>query len=821
MESDDAPSGSRANRRSSTASDLFPDYEDVVEIGRGGMGVVYKARHKSNGHPVVLKTMIGSEDRQLKRFRREAEALAQIKHRNIVSIKTVGQIAGCHYFAMEYVEGESLADRVSASLSHAGHPPDHEWSVRIFEALASGLALCHEKGIVHRDVKPDNIVIGYDERPVLVDFGLVKRLDPGLSESVQKLTETGQMLGTPGFLPPEQLEVKGEYGRIGPASDVWSLGATLYYCLCGEQPFGKMPFSAWCFAMLENPLPPAHTLNPTVPLWLSELCQECLDRNPRKRPTMKALKKRLGRPVAEVREGWGRTALSSFLLVLILAFLIHLLTMDHSRPVLELDKSALVSVGPKPAVLVGRVVDRNPYWVEIQKKRFKVEDSGRFEVPITGLSEGAHTLSVRAGDRAGNMSEWQSVAVRVDQTAPTLTFQSKDFRDGYLKLDGLLSEDNCSLKINGQDVEVIARQFRLDIPLSGLTKEITVDIRDSVGLRTVSEAENIFVIRNTGTRLKSLRQAFLKAPLGATLLLFPGVHSCPPLLTRNVEIIGLGEPEEVILRVDRGLTINHGLSVIFRRLTVKSDKRGVDAVIQVREAALSIYNSIITCEGERMIFATSGLQGGGRAVLRTFNTKFHRKYGACVVLENSTLSAEDCQFVDDGAALRSSREFGRASIELRKNSEGRLRRCLINKSRDLGVFVHQSSGFFDDCEFNGSIAEGVLAMDQGKLVFNDCRFTRNNYSGAALTQGCVATFRRCRLDYNGQTSGPNYRRAGLAVLEKSEVDISNSELRGNLGAGVLLERSTANVYRCEMEGNGDGPIRATQSKLTRRENGEN
>ncbi|MDF1665026.1 MAG: protein kinase, partial [Planctomycetota bacterium] len=105
-------------------SGQFPGYRDVVEIGRGGMGVVYKARDITNGHVVVLKTMIGGEESQFKRFRREVEALAQLKHRNIVSIKTVGQIKSDHYFTMEYVEGETLRDRILAS-RNSGGPPDH------------------------------------------------------------------------------------------------------------------------------------------------------------------------------------------------------------------------------------------------------------------------------------------------------------------------------------------------------------------------------------------------------------------------------------------------------------------------------------------------------------------------------------------------------------------------------------------------------------------------------------------------------------------------------------------------------------------------
>ncbi|MDF1663809.1 MAG: protein kinase, partial [Planctomycetota bacterium] len=680
---------------------------------------------------------------------------------------------------------------------------------------ATGLALCHEKGIVHRDVKPNNIVIGYDERPVLVDFGLAKRMDPGAEKSVQQLTETGQMLGTPGFMPPEQLEVKGDYGRIGPPSDVWSLGATLYYCLCGQQPFGKLPFNAWCFAMTGSTPTPAHELDKSVPRWLSDLCQECLGRNPGDRPTMKALAKRLDKLHAQRQFNWRRSIPLLVLVGLAIALLAFLDVMDRAAPLLELEKSKFISTEAGALIVAGKVVDRNPYWVEIQKKRYPVDELGHFELPLTGLSEGEHTLSVRASDRSGNLSQLQSIVVLVDRAAPTLTFQSKDVRDGVLKLDGLLSEDNCRLKINGQEVEVIARQFRFDIRVSGLTEDITVDIIDQVGHRTVSQAENIFVIRHSGTRMKSLRQALDTAPIGATLLLFPGVHHCPPRLSRNVEIVGLGAPETVILQLDRGLIISEGLSVSLKSLTVKSDKHGMKTVIEVREAALSIANSIVSCEGERMILASSGSQGRARAVLRMTNTKFKRRFGACLVLENSKLIAEDCQFSDLGPSLRVPKVFGSASVELRTNSEGHFRRCVVNSSRDRGVFIQQSSGFFDDCEFKANYCEGVCAIDRAKLVFKGCRFLGNNYSGVSLGNRCVGSFRNCQLDVNGQTSGTGRRRCGLAIHDESGVDVRNSQFVGNLGAGILVVKSSVNVYRCKMIKNGKGAIVNRGGAVTR------
>ncbi|MDF1667792.1 MAG: protein kinase, partial [Planctomycetota bacterium] len=145
-ESSIQPSDSGSN---STLSSVFPEYDDIVPLGRGGMGVVFKARHKTNGHFVVIKTMLKSgDDRQVQRFQREAEVLAELKHHNIVSIKNVGQSSGECYFAMEYIEGQNLRHIVAETLRESGQVPDIERTIGIILAIAKGLAVCHEKGIV-------------------------------------------------------------------------------------------------------------------------------------------------------------------------------------------------------------------------------------------------------------------------------------------------------------------------------------------------------------------------------------------------------------------------------------------------------------------------------------------------------------------------------------------------------------------------------------------------------------------------------------------------------------------------------------------------
>jgi len=199
-------------------------------LGRGGMGIVYKARQKTLDRLVAIKVLAGERrnDPQFEaRFSREARTLAKLSHPNIVAAIDVGESEGFYYFAMEFVDGESLKD----VLIRDGKLPEKR-ALEITRAMASALEHAHEQNIVHRDIKPGNIMIeGSSGDPVILDFGLA-RADEG---EFQTLTRTGDVFGTPAYMSPEQ--VLGEARRIDRRSDIYSLGATLYECLTARRPF--------------------------------------------------------------------------------------------------------------------------------------------------------------------------------------------------------------------------------------------------------------------------------------------------------------------------------------------------------------------------------------------------------------------------------------------------------------------------------------------------------------------------------------------------------------------------------------------------------
>jgi tetratricopeptide (TPR) repeat protein len=317
-----------------------PGYEVLQELGRGGMGVVYKARQTALKRLVALK-VVGSGSwagpEELARFRAEAEAVAHLHHPNIVQIYEIGEHEGRPFFSLEYVDGGSLADRLD------GTPSPPRASAELVRTLALAMHAAHERGIVHRDLKPANILLEFsrdpsgsalpkgsrlnDVLPKIADFGLAKRLGGD-----SHLTHTGTIVGTPSYMAPEQ--AGGQVRAIGPAADVYALGAILYELLTGWPPFnGATALETLQQVQSQTPVAPTR-LQPKVPRDLETICLKCLEKEPHKRyATARVLADDLGHflagepIVARPASVWERTrkwakrrpALAGLVLVLVVA----------------------------------------------------------------------------------------------------------------------------------------------------------------------------------------------------------------------------------------------------------------------------------------------------------------------------------------------------------------------------------------------------------------------------------------------------------------------------------------------------------------------
>jgi serine/threonine protein kinase len=305
----------------------FGDYELLEEIARGGMGVVYKARQTSLKRIVAVK-MIRSgalaDETEVARFRTEAQAAAQLQHPNIVAIHEIGEHAGRHYFSMDFVDGKNLAQIA------AGRPVAPRKAAEWLKAMAGALQFAHQHGVLHRDLKPQNIMVDAEGLPRVTDFGLAKNI-----AGDSTLTQTGAVMGSPSYMSPEQ--ARGRNDLVGPASDVYALGAILYEMLTGRPPFrGKSPLETLSEVVNDEPRPP-RSWNPNAPVDLATICLKCLEKEPvRRYPTARELELDLGRylagepvqarPASGLRKlaGWSRrrkwefnVALSAVILALV------------------------------------------------------------------------------------------------------------------------------------------------------------------------------------------------------------------------------------------------------------------------------------------------------------------------------------------------------------------------------------------------------------------------------------------------------------------------------------------------------------------------
>jgi serine/threonine-protein kinase len=282
-----------------------PGYEIVGLLGRGGMGVVYRARQVKLNRLVALKMILAgghASAADLARFRTEAEAIARLRHPHIVQIYEVGEHEGKPYFSLEFCEGGGLEQKLD------GTPWAPAQAAALVEVLATAMQAAHQAHVIHRDLKPANVLFTTDGTPKVTDFGLAKKLDASV-----KPTVSGAIVGTPSYMAPEQAAGRGK--EAGPAADVYALGAILYELLTGRPPFrAETPLDTVLQVIRDEPVPPRQ-LQSKTPRDLDTICLKCLEKDPPRRyASAAALAEDLrrfragepvvARPVGRLGRGW-------------------------------------------------------------------------------------------------------------------------------------------------------------------------------------------------------------------------------------------------------------------------------------------------------------------------------------------------------------------------------------------------------------------------------------------------------------------------------------------------------------------------------------
>ena len=358
----------------------------TARLGTGAMGAVYRGWHERFSREVAVKVLLNTHAKGSvkERFLREGQAAAKVRHDNVVQVMDAGEHNGVAYLVMELVDGFSLGRIVE---EHGPLLP--EMVARLGAQIALGLAAIHAKGIIHRDIKPDNILLSADKQVKITDLGLAKQTD---DPDLNRLTATGMVVGTPLYVSPESIQDP----RTATASaDIYSLGATLYHLLTGKPPFhSPSPFEVMR-AHIELPVPPIHGLRPEVPAGLAQLVERCLAKSPAQRPTALEVAKLLSRGA-----NFKASANVGLTLLLTIATLVVVGGATGGWFVFQAVRERAASTPPPSAIVVVRST--------LPNLRARIDSGPWLTLGEAGLAAapGAHHLRVEA-NQPGPLLRWE------------------------------------------------------------------------------------------------------------------------------------------------------------------------------------------------------------------------------------------------------------------------------------------------------------------------------------------------------------------------------------------------------------------------------
>lgn len=753
---------------------VFEKYDIEGEISRGGMGVVFRARYKDSSLEVALKVILDQAppDEEIKRFRREAQTLAQIQHPGVVRIRDYGESEGRPYFAMDLIQGKPLKDAIDSQLRETGKVPAYSWTVKVFSLMGGALGHCHDLNIIHRDLKPANILLdGETEHPVIVDFGLVKRNVGAPSEeaeSIDSLTNSQATLGTPAYMAPEQFDRQGPLGEVDKKSDVWGFGATLYYALTGQAPYtGETVFNIYKKLLKGDPLPP-NTINPEIPDELNELCVSCLTRNKSQRPTMRAIEEALKQPLSDRSLHKKRSRQMTFFLwggaIFLLLGLIATLSvvlrpqlLDLQAPDLKVDPIS-PTTNEETIEISGLASDDFLARVELRvgARTYKiVEGKERFSKTVP-LKLGPNNVVIRAYDENGRFTELRQGVQRISAipdlkivAVPRFTYKNS------ISLTGEAPPMVVKIECDDQIIELKDNKFIAAVPLKFGANEIRLIASDKYGQSTTKliacERNQVFTVGRTppnpSKKLSSRHFTSLQNAINA------------------VQKSSLKKPVPKILILDREL--EGGVNI-----TGRIYMEGIGG----RPAIIKSKN--VTCVNIE--------EGQAQFKNLTFETVLDRDAGiSAFKLISGQVEANQCHFIGGYDSIRLGSEISLSRADLYPSIK--LNSCTIEASQSNGIYARfKGQVLLKNCLIRGHKEAGLLIeLTPGK--------------GKRIIENRDSLIEGCTIEKNGLE--------GVEIVGPTRVVIRASKIRENLQEGILVDfggLDALTLENCEIDRNGKG-----------------
>lgn len=660
------------------------------------MGRVMLARSRASGAQFVIKTLIDPEEKPAhkQRFLREAQSLAQIKHAHVVGVHDFGEVQGQAYLVMDYIEGQTLEERVR----DAPEGLDIGTVTDSFVDLADALQALHEQGIIHRDIKPSNVLIESGSgRVVLVDLGLVMFE----SSEVEALTKTGQMLGSPGFMAPEQLAVK-RGSAMGPWTDVWGFGATLFYALTGQRPVAGSSFLEFAGALATGHVREISDFR-ELPVWLKAVCDGCLRLETQSRLKLDTVKTILrtqgerGLPLA--KPIWIRAFVVALVMAALLAATITavvLAGLDRQPPELEL-KGGFEERKTRDRffTLKALIKDQHPKALRINDAFIEAKGQG-FVRKRLKLKQGLNEFRLQALDHSGLRSSVKTLRIISDNRPPRLKLTDISITASHtLSIRGTLNKSRCKVRIQGREQTVTGQELSLKLPIQALKTQPFIELSDDFGLK---HRQPLPVAVISPKDKVSLSRIIENLPDNSLVILKPGQYRLSVEFERSITLVGLGDRRDIVLsNQSEPLFRGAAPKVSFQNLSLEVNSK-IDCGAYWSAGHLSFSNCHLILKSE--LGLNLGEQNKGHVglhltiqdcAINTSGKRFLEMYAGEARFENTL-------FEDD-----------RTTLELRSSHLGHL-------------FLHQGGRYnFESCEFR-SLKNIAIKASNCDLSLRYCIF---------------------------------------------------------------------------------------------------